>query len=186
VRRLVQDYSWVEEEHDLAWTVAAIRGRSADDVVAAYKADGDAREVTVRAALAERAEHFDDYGLLQLLDTEDTEDTVVAIEPNGWAGAEIGMAEQLSSRGGYFFAVYWSPSGSQIIEARDGRLVGRFDPAFLGESVGVGDLLPGWVEPEDFPLDHVEASSLAALERRAGVRLARSLLDTPLPTYRLR
>lgn len=47
------------------------------------------------------------------------------------------------------------------------------------------DLLPGWVQPEDFQEAHIEASSLAALEHQTGVHVARSWLDRPLPTYRL-
>jgi hypothetical protein len=138
--------------------------------------------LTVRAALAERAEHFDEHRLLQLLEVGDT---VVAIEANGWAGAEPELAEWLSADGGHFFAVYWSPSGCQVVEARDGRLVGRFDPGFIGQTAGATDLLPGWVEPEDFPLEHIEAASLAALEQRTGIQVKRSWLDTPLPTCQL-
>ncbi|TDQ04107.1 DUF6461 domain-containing protein [Labedaea rhizosphaerae] len=182
MRRLSEHYSWVEHEYDLAWTIAVIADRRAAEVLAAYGSTAEHGELTVRAALVERAEHFDDYGLLQVLDVRGA---VVAIEPNGWTGTAPALAERLSVDGGHFFAVYWSPSGCQIVEARDGRLTGRFDPTFIGSAAGANDLLPGWVEPEDFPLAHVEASSLAALERRTGVAVDRSWIDKPLTTYRL-
>jgi hypothetical protein len=94
---------------------------------------------------------------------------VVAIEPNGWVGSLPETAERASTNGGWFFSVYWSPSGYQILQAANGQVTGRFDPNFIGTAAGTSDLLPGWVEPDDFPLEQLRSACLAAMEQQTGV-----------------
>ncbi|SER92561.1 DUF6461 domain-containing protein [Actinokineospora terrae] len=183
--RAVTRYAWADTAFDLAWTLAVTTGRTEYEVLAAYGVGGDAQptDVTFEAALAEHNEHVDDYGLLQLTRHDEC---VLAIEPNGWVGNAPAVARQLASPSGLFVSVYWSANGDhQIVQARDGQLVGRFDPTFIGLPAGANDMLPGWVEPEDFPLDHLKSASLAAVERVTAVAFEESWLTTPLPTYRL-
>lgn len=61
----------------------------------------------------------------------------------------------------------------------------RFDPTFIGRPAGANDLTPGWVEPEDFPLEHLRSASLAAVERMTGLAFDPEWLAQPLPTYRI-
>ncbi|GAA2975456.1 DUF6461 domain-containing protein [Actinokineospora diospyrosa] len=183
--RAVTRYAWADTAFDLAWTLAVTTGRTEREVLAVYGVRDDARptDVTFEAALEERNEHFDDYGLLQL---KRHGEHLVAIEPNGWVGNAPAVAQQLARPTGLFVSVYWSANGDhQIVQARDGQLVARFDPTFIGLPAGANDMLPGWVEPEDFPLDHLKSASLAALERVTAVAVEESWLTTPLPTYRL-
>jgi hypothetical protein len=78
-----------------------------------------------------------------------------------------------------------APSAFQIIEARDGQVTASFDPNFIGLPAGANDLLPGWVGDDDFPLEHLKASCLAAMERQTGLAFDRGWLDANMPTYRI-
>jgi hypothetical protein len=110
---------------------------------------------------------------------------LVAIEPNGWVGNAPEVARKLSSPEGYFFSVYWSVNGHQLVQATDGQITGSFDPTFIGLPAGANDVLPGWVGDDDFTLEHVRSDSLAAVERRTGVAFDPAWLGEPLPTYRI-
>ncbi|MBM7774378.1 hypothetical protein JOD54_004582 [Actinokineospora baliensis] len=183
--RAVNRYTWADTAFDLAWTLAVITDRPERDVLAAYGVRDDEQPVDMvfQAALDERNEHFDDYGLVQLARRGGH---LLVIEPNGWVGNGPELARALSQPRGLFVSVYWSANGDlQIVQARDGQLTARFDPTFIGQPAGAGDMLPGWCEPEDFPLDHLKSASLAVAERVTGVAFEESWLTEPLPTYRL-
>ncbi|WP_104482824.1 DUF6461 domain-containing protein [Actinokineospora auranticolor] len=178
-------YAWADTAFDLAWTLAVTTGRTEQEVLAAYGVRDDAQptDLTFEAALEQRNEHFDDYGLLQLTRRGQH---LLAIEPNGWVGNAPEVARTLSRPSGVFLSVYWSANGDhQIVQARDGQLTARFDPTFIGQPAGANDMLPGWCEPEDFPLDHLKSASLAAVERVTGLAFDDSWLTAPVPTYRL-
>lgn len=184
MRELRSKYAWADADYDLAWTVAVIRGQTADSVLALYGGGPATKlgELTFSEANAERNEHFDQYSVLQL---RARNQVVVAIEPNGWTGNIPEIAQRVSARGGDFFSVYWSPSAFQIVQARDGQIVASFDPNFIGLPAGANDALPGWVGEDDFPLDQLKSSCLAAMEWQTGVAFDRGWLGEPLPTYRL-
>jgi hypothetical protein len=184
MRELRDKYAWADADYDLAWTVAVIQGRTADAVLALYGGGRAAKlgDLTFSAANADRNEHFDEYAVLQLLVRDQL---VVAIEPNGWTGNIPEIARRVSAGGGDFFSVYWSPAAFQIVQAKDGQIVASFDPNFIGLPAGANDLLPGWVGDDDFPLDHLKSSCLAAVEQQTGVAFDRGWLGEPLPTYRI-
>jgi hypothetical protein len=184
MRELRSKYAWADADYDLAWTVAIIRGQTADAVLALYGGGpaGKLGELTFNEADAYRNEHFDQYSVLQLLARDQL---VVAIEPNGWMGNGPEIARRVSAGGGDFFSVYWSPVAFQIVQARDGQIIASFDPNFIGLPAGANDLLPGWVGDDDFPLDQLKSSCLAAVEQQTGMAFDRGWLGEPLPTYRL-
>lgn len=178
----VNRYAWADTAYDLSWTLAVIQGRAEEEVRAAYGAADAVGRLTFEQATADRNDHLDEYGLVQI---KPHGDHVLAIEPNGWIGNAPEIARKLSGPEGVYFSVYWSVNGHQFVQATDGQITGRFDPTFIGLPAGANDLLPGWVEPQDFPLERLRSSSLAAVERRTGLAFERTWLDEPLSTYRI-
>jgi hypothetical protein len=177
-------YVWADEDNDLAWTVAVIQGIDVETVLTIYGGSSTTRlgELTFAEAMNDRNEHFEDHAVLQLL-THDR--CVLAVEPNGWTGNVPEIARRVSHGGGSFFSVYWSPSATQIVQARDGQVTASFDPNFIGLPAGANDLLPGWVGDNDFPLEHLQSSCLAAMEQQTGFAFDRAWLERKLPTYRI-
>ncbi|WP_018681320.1 DUF6461 domain-containing protein [Actinokineospora enzanensis] len=178
-------YAWADTAFDLAWTLAVVAGRTARDVLAAYgAAEGcQAEWLTFQAAMDERNEHLDELGLLQL---KEHGEHLLVVEPNGWIGNGPEVARKLSGPQGFFLSVYWSANGDhQIVQAQDGQLTARFDPTFIGRPAGANDMIPGWVEPDDFLLEHLRSASLLAIERVTGVGFEDAWLNEPLMTYRL-
>jgi hypothetical protein len=183
MRKLIR-YAWADEAHDLAWTVAVIQHFPSERILSAYggKAAAALGELTFAEATKERNDHFDSYAVLQLLSQHAG---VVAIEPNGWTGNLPEIARRSSTPRGRFFSVYWSPVALQVLQAENGRITASFDPSFVGLPAGASDLLPGWLGDGDFPLEHLRASCLAAMEQQTGVAFERDWLTIRLPTYRI-
>ncbi|MGB3442639.1 MAG: DUF6461 domain-containing protein [Actinophytocola sp.] len=177
-------YAWADEDYDLAWTVAVIQDLDIETVLTIYGGSATTRlgELTFAEAMNDRNEHFDDHAVLQLLVHERF---VVAVEPNGWTGNLPEIARRASRAGGSFISVYWSPSAFRVVQARDGQVTANFDPNFTGFAAGANDLLPGWVGDNDFPLEHLKSSCLAAMEQQTGVAFDRVWLERRLPTYRM-
>lgn len=184
MRELIATYAWADEDYDLAWTVAVIEGLDPGNLLALYGGSpaGSLGQRTFAEAMKQRTDHFNDYAVLQLLEHQRH---LVAIEPNGWTGNLPEIARRASHGHGSFFSVYWSPSAFQILQAKDGQVTARFDPNFIGLPAGANDLLPGWVGDDDFPLDHLKAACLAAMEQQTGLAFDQTWLDTKLPTYRI-
>jgi hypothetical protein len=184
MRELMAKYGWADEDHDLAWTVGVFEKAAAAAMLTLYggKAANKLGDMTFDMAMTLRNEHFDEYAVVQF---KTYEHYGVAIEPNGWTGNMPEIARRASADGGHFFSVYWSPSGFQILEARNGQVTASFDPNFIGLPAGANDLLPGWVGDDDFPLEHLKASCLAAMEQQIGLAFDRAWLDTKLPTFRI-
>lgn len=179
----VSDYAWADTAYDLAWTLAVIQGRTDDELRAAYGVDAALGALTFDAAFVLRSEHQDEFAVMQV---KRYQDCALVIEPNGWIGNAPEVARKLSSPAGLFLSLYWSPSGHQLLQATDGQITGRFDPTFIGLPAGANDLLPGWVEPEDFPLERLKSASLEAVERVTGLAFDPTWLEEELPTYRVR
>lgn len=177
-------YAWADTAYDLAWTVAVIQGRTESEVVVAYGGSVEMMlgRLVFDAANNERINHMDDYGVLQV---KMLDDQTVAIEPNGWTGNVPEVARRLSTNGGYFLSVYWSPAAFQVLQAHNGQVTGSFDPNFIGLPAGANDLLPGWVADDAFPLEHLKSACLAAMEQQTGVAFDQAWLTEPLPTYRI-
>lgn len=184
MRELRTKYAWADEDYNLAWTVGVFENTAADNILTLYggKPADQLGEMTFDDAITLRNEHFDEYAVVQI---KVHEQYGVAIEPNGWTGNMPEIARRASAEGDHFFSVYWSPSGFQILEAKNGQVTASFDPNFIGLPAGANDLLPGWVGDEDFPLEHLKASCLAAMEQQTGLAFDRGWLDATLPTYRI-
>jgi hypothetical protein len=184
MRELRNKYAWADEDYDLAWTVAVVEGLDPGYLLALYGGSPAASlgRLTFAEAMRQRTDHFDDYSVFQILGHDRQ---LVAIEPNGWTGNMPEIARRATASGGTFFSVYWSPSTFQILQAKDGQVTGSFDPNFIGLPAGANDLLPGWVGDDDFPLEQLKASCMAAMEQQTGVAFDRAWLDKPLPTYRI-
>ncbi|MBY8852490.1 DUF6461 domain-containing protein [Saccharothrix sp. MB29] len=175
-------YAWADTAYDLSWTLAVVSNRTTDEVRATYGADQKIGTLTFDQANAERIEHLDEYGLVQL---KNYGRHVLAVEPNGWVGSFPEVALKLSSPTGFFFSVYWSVNGHQLLQASDGKVTGRFDPTFIGLPAGANDMLPGWVGDDDFSIEQLRSNSLTAVERVTGVSFDLTWLSEPLPTYRV-
>jgi hypothetical protein len=179
----VSDYAWADVAYDLAWTLAVVQGRTDDELRDAYGVDDSTPDfMTFDAAFALGGEHEDTFGVFQV---KHFRDHTAVIEPNGWIGNAPEVARKLSSPEGSFLSLYWSPSGHQFVQATDGEITGRFDPTFIGSPAGANDMLPGWVEPEDFPLERLKSASLEAVERVTGLAFDPAWLEEELPTYRV-
>lgn len=179
----VSDYAWADTAYDLAWTLAVVQGRTDAELRDAYGADDSAPEsLTFDAAFVLRGENEDTLAVMQV---KHHQGYALVIEPNGWIGNAPEVARKLSSPEGLFLSLYWSPSGHQVLQATDGQITGRFDPTFIGLPAGANDLLPGWVEPEDFPLERLKSASLEAVERVTGLAFDPAWLEEELPTYRI-
>ena len=50
---------------------------------------------------------------------------------------------------------------------------------------GANDILPGWVGDNDFPIEHLKSSCLAAMEQQTGLAFDRAWLERKLSTYRI-
>jgi len=184
MRELRAKYAWADEDHDLAWTVGVFERFAADAMLAIYGGGrGDhLDEMTFDDAMTLRNDHFDEFAVVQF---KMHERYGVAIEPNGWTGNVPEIARRASVDGGRFFSVYWSPSACQILQAKNGQVTASFDPNFIGLPAGANDLLPGWVGDDEFPLEQLNASCLAAMEQQTGLAFNRGWLDAMLPTYRI-
>jgi hypothetical protein len=184
MRELRAKYAWADEDYDLAWTVGIFENVAADAMVALYggKPADKLGDMTFDDAMMRRNECFDEYAVLQV---KTDRHYAVAIEPNGWTGNVPEIARRASADGGHFFSVYWSPSAFQILEAKDGQVTASFDPNFIGLPGGANDLLPGWVGDDDFPLEHLKASCLAAMEQQTGLAFDRAWLNAKMATYRI-
>jgi Family of unknown function (DUF6461) len=112
---------------------------------------------------------------------------VVVIENNGWAGKDTELAQR-ASHGGRFVSVYWSPTGTRVVEAIGGTLTADFDPLYTTDDAAeppAGETYPEWLNDVSFPMDHLQAAMLDALEQRTGVAFERDWLSLQLETYRV-
>lgn len=179
---MLERHRWVQER-DIAWTVAAVSGSSESDVIRAYGGDPD--KPIGHLAFADVPwvpdDDMGDFFYLQIL-THDKH--VVAIEKNGWAGLNAHLAER-ASQGGSFFAVYWSPVATRIVEAVKGELVADFEPLLAASLTGDGDLQPAWTSEIVFTTETLEAEMMEAMEQRTGLAFDPNWLEFELTTFRI-
>lgn len=176
-------YLWVDDDFDLAWTVAVVEGATEQSAVAAYGGNRQAEPVGrmefPQAFVAE--DDLGDYFFIQLVSLG--QHTLV-IENNGWLGT-VPEIVQRASVGGGFFSVYWSPSGDRIVQAVNGELVASFEPLSVGEVSGEGDVCPAWLRDVVFTTEGLHSTMLAVMEWQTGLVFDRQWLRERLPTYRI-
>lgn len=177
-------YLWVDDDFDLAWTVAVIEGVTEQATVAAYSGDQQAEPVgQLEFAQAHVAE--DDLGGYFLIQVMSFGRHILVIENNGWLGADRDVARRVSGVGGRFFGLYWSPTGDRIIQAIDGELVAWVEPLSIGDARGEGDIYPDWLRDIVFTTEGLHSTMLAVMERQTGLAFNQEWLHERLPTYRI-
>lgn len=185
MRDLIAKYGWLAEYPDLAWTVAVIKGRTADEVVRIY--GGDPSQPIGELTFEEAWVAESDFGQYFHLQTLVVDDQVLAIENNGWSGSLPEIARRCSAAGGQFMSVYWGPTASQVMAAVDGVVTAYFDPLYVepGEGPGDDERYPTWLVPEDFATTQPKAGSLALLEQQTGIAFSPAWMNTRIHTYRI-
>lgn len=179
-------YRWVDEDHDLDWSVAVIKGRTADEVVATYGGDATRpfEPMTFAQAKTWRNVHFEEAGLLVL---RQVDHVVVAVEPNGWASSIAEVARRQSAGGGHFFSVHWSPSAHRVLEAVNGEVTALFDPIYVepgSDEPQNGEVYPAWLTGSEFLDDQrIRSTCVTLIEEHTGVSIERAWLDEQQPTF---
>ncbi|HET7170332.1 MAG TPA: DUF6461 domain-containing protein [Gaiellales bacterium] len=171
-------YEWADGCVELdAFCVSVAVGSDPAEAAAGFAAD---------LSTQRRARFGDGWGISQssfgndVVQIDVLGDAVVCVEPNGWAGIDEDRAARLS-RAGPYAALYRSVNADmELVLARAGRLVRRFDPLLYDSDGAI---------PEEEGLAFGIAgkpvsASLALIERLTGVRLSRDwLLDLERSTF---
>lgn len=179
-------YRWVDEDRDLDWSVAVIKGRTTEEVVATYGGDATRpfESMTYTQAKTWRNVHFDEAGVLMLCRADHA---VVAIEPNGWASSIAEIARRQSATGGHFFSVHWSPSAYQVLEAVDGKVTALFDPIYVepgDDQPRDGERYPVWLTGSEFLDDQrIRSTCIGLMAEHTGVAIERTWLEQEQPVY---
>jgi hypothetical protein len=176
-------HHWADQDHDLAWTVAVIEGRTEDEVVTLY--GGTPGRPTGLLTFEQAWVPQDDFGRYFHLQTLTLGRHVVAIENNGWTGKSADLAQRVSAKHGRFFSVHWSPVATHITQAADGTIIADFEPLDAAPPEQPGDRLPPWLNTVSFTADGLRSTMLVAMEQQTGLAFDRQWLSTPLPTYRI-
>ena len=187
MRDLTAHYSWVHGiEHLEAWTVAVVDGATLAAVLAAYGSSEDARigDLTYEAAFMLLVEESDTPAETPVALFRTEGPRIVVMEPAGWTGTSHKVARE-ASREGAFFSVNRSSKTTWIVQADHGQILGSFDPMHLGSPNYPNEIVPEWVNSDDFERPGLHAKKLAAMESRSGLTIHRTWLDEPTPTYRI-
>jgi Family of unknown function (DUF6461) len=177
-------YLWADNDFDLAWTVAVIKGTTARDAVGAYSG-GEPVEPIGQMEFTRAFVPEDDLGDYVIIQVMPHGQHTVVIENNGWLGTSQEIAQRASSAGGQFFSVYWSPSGDRIVQAINGQLVASFEPLSIGDTGSEGDTHPEWLHDTVFSTEGLHSTMLAVLEEQTGIAFDPQWLRNELPTYRI-
>jgi hypothetical protein len=165
----------------MAVTVTFVKGVAPDEVVRRLGRDPSSGESLLHEQVWERQGQG---GELQLsVQVDQVEDVTVIIEPNGWLLTAPQVAQAVSA-GAETVSVYWNVNAvMQILVARDGHVLRRFDP-LLYDQLGEGEPLP---EEAALPFGDPERCRDAAIElaeQLAGIQLTRDwLLSERHPTW---
>lgn len=177
-----QHHLWVDDDYDLAWTVAAIEGRTEDEVVDAYSGGRSEPVGWMEFSKAYVPEDdLGDYFMIQILSHGRH---VVVIENNGWLGTRKEIVRRASVNG-ELFSLYWSPAGDRVVQATNGTITAWFEPLSVGDASGEGDTHPDWLRDVVFTTEGLHSTMLALMEQQSGLNFNRGWLSTSLPTYRI-
>lgn len=180
----VRRYRWADDDSDLAWTLAVVTGRTADEVILAYGGDPTQKPADLRFAEAQVSP--DELGAYSLVQVRHEGGYVVVIENNGWLGKHVETAERASQRDGSFLSVFWNLNANyKVVQAKDGKLAASFDPLSIQNSVPIGETFPDWITEVVFTNDSLHAILLAVVEQQTGLAFDPVWLTEPQPTYRV-
>lgn len=180
----VRRYAWADADTDLAWTLAVISGRTAEEVVGAY--GGDPGQDAELVPFARAQVPPDELGTYSLLQVRVVDRFVIAVENNGWRGASTQVARRTSSGNGAFISVFWNLNADyKLTQAADGELLAAFDPLHVQPTAPVGETYPQWVTDVVFTDGELHAELLAVVEHQTGLAFDRGWLDEPARTYRV-
>jgi hypothetical protein len=122
---------------------------------------------------------------LLLLRTLTHDRYVVALENNGWAGANAELASKLSQNGGRFLSVYVGGNGSsRIVQAIDDARMADFDPISAPRSANAEGYPPWWTDGM-FNIFSMTTDMLEAMTQQTGLVLRREWFEQEMPTYRI-
>lgn len=186
MRPLIDRYRWVDDpDLDLAWTVATITGRTADEVVQTY--GGDPADPVGELTYEGAGVPYDDFGKYFHLQILVPDGHVVAIENNGWSGTLPETGRRASANGAAFFSVYWSPSADRLMQAVDGTVTAYFNPLRYDPADDRFDVYPAWAAGAGLEHDGTDAGPIcmALMEQQTGLAFQPEWLDLALPTYRI-
>jgi hypothetical protein len=151
-------YRWFEH-HWLAEasTITVVRGASVDEVLRGFGAD-PARPQPMTGMQ-------EDLGIDPWVSVLEVGDVVLAVEPNGWQGAQSPVLRAVS-RGGVAASMYRNVNAvSRLSFAVDGAVPASFEPGLDDAPGALGDVLAG-LEFGDY--EHVWSKALTAIERFTG------------------
>jgi len=182
---LVGKYAWADEIE--GWTVAVMRRRPVDEVVAIY--GGDPSNPIGDVAFADMNDHRN-------VDTDELElfvqvltygEHTVTIEQHGWSGALPEIARRTSADSGWFFSVYWNIHAAGFVtQAIDGVITARFESLYpFGPEAEAWEVRPSWALGPEIDVQLAWQVDLALLEQQTGVEVEARWLREPLPTYRV-
>src|SRR6266545_2181684 len=121
LEELIDKYAWANDIE--AWTVAAVEGRSASDVIRTYGGDpdnpiGDCHFAQLFDLLGPGEPEPLRFHMQVLTHGE----FVVAIEDSGYSGNVPEIARRCSVDGGRFFSIHWNiHAAGTLIQAIDGK-----------------------------------------------------------------
>lgn len=182
----IEKYSWANEIE--AWTVAAVKGRTVDEVISIYGGDSADPIGTYHFAQMFDLQGDDPYNLKFHVQTFNRPPYVVVIENNGWSGSVPEIARRCSADDGQFFSVFWSLTGSgAVTQAIDGVVTAHFAALypFSLEPPQPGDLRPDWATGPALDVELAWPACMALLEQQTGMAFDPSWLTEQRPTYRI-
>ena len=165
-----------------AYCVAVATAASVDGALAAFAADPGSLRSAAFSAQWDMAAPYPDGGGNDTVAVDALAGAVVCAQANGWAGTREECAAELS-RGGVYVCSYRNVNAvMEVVYARDGELLRRFDPLLY--EPWAGGALP---EEAGLPFGTDQDSPAAAfclMQRLTGVEITRDwLLKCGHPTY---
>ena len=181
---LARSYLWVNEIEAL--TVAAIRGRTLEEVVRSYGGDPatPVGEYTFADAGALATDPDRPAFHLQVVERDGR---VVAVENDGYSGNLPEIARRCSAGGGPFLSVYWNVNAyGMLTQAVDGVPTARFESLYpLLPEPHAGEVRPAWAVGEQVGAESAWAVCFALLEREGGLAFRQEWLGERVPAYRI-
>lgn len=183
---LIDKYAWVKRME--AWTVAAVEGRGADEVVRIYGGDPAGPVGDYTFAEADALDGHDPDNIQFFLQVRSHGRYVVAVEHDGYSGSLPEIARRCSAGGGQFFSVYWNINAFGLLtQAIDGTVTARFESLypFSLAPQQPGDVRPAWAVGPEVDVELAWQACLALMEQQTGLSFDLGWLAERWPTYRI-